>query len=133
MHRGVVTVEGAISVRDAALVMKARTVGGVVVLQQGAPVGILTERDVTFRVVADRLDPDATRVDAIMSKPLATIAPSAGLDEASELMKRLHIKRLVVVKDQQVCGMLTATDIAYAAPGITREFMEGWVKQRWED
>lgn len=133
MARSVVTIDGAASAREAAVAMKARGVGSVVVLAAGAPVGIVTERDLAFRVVADRRDPDATRVDAIMSRPLATIAPSASVEEAAAMMKRLRIKRLVVVHDGAVRGMVSATDIAYAEPDAIRAVLEGWVKQRWQD
>lgn len=132
MQRAVLTIDGGSSVRAAAREMKARGVGSVVVTASGAPVGILTERDVAFRVVADARDPDATRVDAVMSRPLATIAPSASVEEAATLMKQLRIKRLVVVQDGAVRGMVSATDIAYAEPDATRALLDGWVKQRWE-
>lgn len=133
MQRTVLTIDGGATVRDAAIAMKARGVGSIVVTLGGAPTGILTERDLAFRILADRRDPDATRVDAVMSRPLATIAPSASVEEAATMMKRLRIKRLVVVQDGVVRGMVSATDIAYAEPEATRALMEGWVKQRWED
>lgn len=133
MQRSVLTIDGGASARDAAVLMKARGVGSVVVTASGAPIGILTERDLAFRIVADGRDPAGTRVDGVMSKPLATIAPSASIEEAATLMKQLRIKRLVVVLDGQVRGMVSATDIAYAEPEATRALLDGWVKQRWED
>lgn len=132
-HRDVSTIDRAASVRAAARVMVERNVGSVVVTREGAAEGILTEGDVARRVVAIGLDPDATPVHAVMSAPLATIEPSASVETAAEKMRALRLKRLVVVLDQQVRGIVTATDIAYAAPSLSASLVEGWVKARWED
>jgi CBS domain-containing protein len=132
MKRDVLTIDADSTVRQAAIAMKARRVGGVIVTSTGTPVGMLTERDLAFRIIAEGRDPDVTRVREVMSSPLASIEPAASVEDAAALMKRLRIKRLVVVMDGHVRGILTATDIAYAAPDATRSLMEGWVKQRWE-
>lgn len=132
-HRNVATIDREASVREAARLMVGRDVGSVVVTNAGAAEGIVTERDLARRVLAAGLDPDATRVREVMSAPLATIAPSATVEEAAQMMRALRIKRLVVVLGEEVRGIVTATDIAYAAPSLNASLVEGWVKQRWED
>lgn len=132
MRREVVTVPAEASVRDAAVAMKARGVGSVIAVAGGAPVGILTERDLASRVLADRRDPDATRVAEVMSRPLASIAPSASIEEAATLMRQLRIKRLVVLSEGRVRGMISATQIAYAEPDLARALMQGAGEPRWE-
>lgn len=133
MSRGVVVVHPEATARDAAILMRDRHVGSLIVSSGIGAEGIVTEGDLVLRVVAAGLDPAATRVRAVMSAPVATLAPSATLDEAATAMKRLRIKRLVVVLDGHVRGMVTARDIAYASPDATRDLVEGWVKQRWQD
>jgi CBS domain-containing protein len=133
MHRGVVTIAQHRSVREAAQLMRDRRVGCLVALSPGGdPAGIVTERDLAFRVLAEGRDPDATQVSAVMSRPLATIEPSASVEEAAEKMRTLRVKRLVVVMDNQLRGILTVTDIAYAEPALNKSLIEGWVKSRWE-
>lgn len=131
-RRTVVTIPASATVHEAAREMRRAGVGSLVALEGGAPAGILTERDLAFRVLAEGRDPQATRVADVMSRPLATIEPSASIEDAARKMKDLKIKRLVVVLDGQVRGILTTTDIAYAEPQLTRDLVEGWVKQRWE-
>lgn len=133
MRRNVLSIPRGASVAQAAALMRQGGVGCVIVTQGDAPVGILTERDVTYRVVAEGRDPGATRVEEAMTQPLATIAPSASVEEAAERMRALRVKRLVVVMDGIVRGIVTVTDIAYAEPQIHKGLIEGWVKNPWTD
>src|SRR5688500_8938915 len=112
--------------------MRRAGVGAFVARAAGAPAGSVTERDLAFRVLAEGRDPRTTRVADVMSRPLLTIEPSASVEDAARKMKEMRVKRLVVVLDGQVRGILTTTDIAYAEPQLTRDLVEGWVKQRWE-
>lgn len=133
MRRVVVAVSPDASVRDAARLMRDRAVDSLIVSTGDVALGILTERDLAHRVLAAGLDPDATRVRAVMSAPVATVLPTATLEEAATEMKRLRVKRLVVALEGDVLGIVTVRDIAYAAPEATRHLVEGWVKQRWDD
>jgi CBS domain-containing protein len=133
MRRSVLTVPHGASVLDAVRLMRDRGVGCVIATRGGAPAGIMTERDVAFRIVAEGRDPARTRVEDVMSSPLATIEPAASVEQAAEAMRRLRVKRLVVVLGGEVRGIVTVTDIAYAEPELNRDLIEGWVKSRWED
>ena len=132
MRRDIVTVPPEATVREAARVMRDRGVGAVIVARGDAPLGIVTERDLARRVLAAGLDPDATRAAAVMSTPLATIEPAASVEAAAEKMRRLRVKRLVVVLDGLVRGIVSTTDVAYAAPALHKALVDGWVKARWE-
>lgn len=132
MHRPVVTIDAGASVRAAALHMQEMRVGCLVVTRGGLPIGIVTERDVVFRVVAAGLPPDATPITAIASAPIASVTPDTSVDEAADLMKRLKIKRLVVMREGTPRGVISVTDIAYAAPEAARAMMDAWVGPRWE-
>lgn len=132
MHRPVVAVDADASVREGARHMERHRVGCLVLTHGDDVVGIVTERDLVFRVVAAARDPDATRLREVMSAPVATVTPDTSVDDAAGLMKRLRVKRLVVLRDGEACGVISVTDIAYASPEASRGMLEAWVKQRWE-
>jgi len=133
MRKPVATIEPDATLRDAALLMKEKRVGSLVVVHRGKPIGIVTERDLVHRVVADGLDAHATPVKDVMSFPVETIEASADLEQAVALMRQRGYKRLVVMVGDEMRGVVTVTDIAHAKPELTRRFIDGWVKARWED
>ena len=112
MVTNVVTVDVGVNVRKAVERMNNHEIGCLVVLEKGNFAGILTERDVLTRVVAKARNPDKTLVGDVMSKPLIVIGPEASLEEALELMFKKRVKKLTVVKDKELVGLVTMTDIA---------------------
>jgi CBS domain-containing protein len=112
MKTSIVTVEEGVSVSEASLGMYKKGEGCAIVLRQGKPFGIVTERDVTWKVAAKGLDPKNVNVAEIMSTPLVTIDPNADLTEAAKIMKKHKIRRLAVVKQGVLQGVLTANDVA---------------------
>ena len=112
MVMNVVTVDVGVNVMKAVERMNKREIGCLVVLEKGNFVGILTERDVLTRVVAKARNPDKTLVGDVMSKPLIVVGPEASLEEALELMFEKRVKKLTVVKDKKLVGLITMTDIA---------------------
>ena len=132
MHRPIVSAEAATSAREAARTMERSRVGCLVVTRGDDAVGIVTERDLVFRVLAAGRDADATRLADVMSAPIATVTPATSVDEAAALMKQLKVKRLVVLREGEAVGVISVTDIAYASPEVSRAMLAAWVKQRWE-
>jgi len=112
MSREVPTVEEQASVVEAAKTLIKFNIGLLIVLKDGQPVGVVTERDFVERVVAREADPKKLTASEIMSSPLITIDPDEDIIRASELMQKNHIRRLPVVKDGIICGVITARDIA---------------------
>jgi CBS domain-containing protein len=112
MKTSIITVEEGASVAEASLSMYKKREGCAIVLRQGKPFGIVTDRDVTWKVAAKGLDPKSVKVAEIMSTPLITIDPDADLTEAAKMMKKYKIWRVAVVKQGIVHGVLTAADIA---------------------
>jgi CBS domain-containing protein len=112
MRTSIVTVEEGASVAEASLSMYKKEEGFAIVLRQGKPFGIVTERDVTWKVAAKGLDPKNVGIAEIMSTPLITIDPMADLTEAAKIMKKHKIRRLAVVKEGTLRGVLTANDVA---------------------
>lgn len=111
MRTNIVMVEEGVSVAEASLSMYKKGEGCAIVSRQGKPLGIVTERDVTWKVAAKGLDPKSVKVVEIMSKPVITIDPDADLAEAAKIMKKHKIRRLAVVKEGVLHGVLTAADI----------------------
>jgi len=107
MVRDYLVVEEEAYVREVAAEMRSRGQTSAIVARRGEPVGIVTERDILYRLVAEGRDPKATRVSEIMSTPIIAVSPEARLSEAIALMASRQVRRLVVVKDRRVLGVLT--------------------------
>jgi CBS domain-containing protein len=84
-------------------------VGCLVILDKEVPIGIVTERDIVRRVVAKKLPVD-TKISEIMSKSLITIDPDASLKEAARVMSSNKIRRLPVLKENRLVGIVVASD-----------------------
>lgn len=112
MRTSIVTMEEEASVAEAALEMYNKKESCAIVLRQGRPYGIVTDRDVTWKVAAKGLDPKNVKITEIMSTPLITIDADAELSEAAKIMKTHKIWRIVVTRGDKLQGVLTASDIA---------------------
>ena len=109
MTKDVVSIGVDNSVFEAAVLMSSNLVGCLVILENEMPIGIVTERDFVRRVVAKKLPLD-TKVSGIMSKSLVTVDPDASLKEAARLMSTNKIRRLPVVKQNRLVGIVVAAD-----------------------
>ena len=113
MQKSVMVVELNANVRDCAKAMAKKGVSCAVITQQGNTIGIVTERDLVSKVMADALDAKKVLVRDIMSTPLITISPESTLTGAAELMAKYQIRRLVVVDSTgALAGIVTTGDIA---------------------
>ena len=120
MVREVVTINGDYSVRNAAEIMNKFEIGSLIVVNEGKTVGIMTERDVLKRVVAESRDARKTKVKDVMTSPLIVTAPKIELEEAVKLMFQMKIKKLPVVDGKRLVGLLSLTDVARFHPQMTR-------------
>jgi len=94
--------------------MKKRKVGSIIIInedEQNYPIGIITERDIVRRVISDNKDPKYTKANEIMSKPLITIETKTFVYNVCVKMVKNKIRRLPVVKDKTLSGIVTITDI----------------------
>ena len=93
--------------------MRNRGIGSVVVVKDGFPVGVVTERDLVHRVLAEGRDPDKCDADQICTKPVVAISIYSDVDMAVDMMNEYGIRRLVVVDEKdRIVGILTTDDIA---------------------
>ena len=112
MTRSVVTAAPHTPVREVAEIMRERNVGAVILCgPDGTPVGFITDRDVAVSVVADGCDAAGAAGDHA-SSPVVTGAPEMDLREAATLMARFGIRRLPVLEDGRLAGIVTLDDIA---------------------
>jgi len=110
MTRWVATVEPKRTVREAATIMAKANTGSLIIMDKMRPVGIVTEGDIS-RALAKGADPDKVPVRKIMSKKLVTVSPDLRVEEAAKLMAEKEIKKLPVLEDRGVVGIVTQTDI----------------------
>jgi CBS domain-containing protein len=105
------------TVREAARLMEEEDVGSLPVVDEGDRlIGIVTDRDIAVRVVGRGLDADTTRVGDVASRDLVVLTPDHDLDEALQVMAQEQVRRMpIVVRENQLVGMLAQADIAHAA------------------
>ena len=100
------------TVLDAARIMRDHDIGTVLVSDKNQLVGMLTDRDIVVRAVADKADVSAMKVDQIASKEITALAPEDPIDKAVKLMRSRAIRRFPVVKAGKPVGVLTIGDMA---------------------
>jgi CBS domain-containing protein len=107
------TIEPNKSVADAARIMKQEDAGVVPVTENGRLTGMVTDRDIAIRVVAEGKDPQSTPVREVASQNLVTVDPQQDLDEALRLMAKHQVRRLPVVEeDGRLVGAVAQADVA---------------------
>jgi len=116
MVREVITLDENSTVREAAEIMNKFAIGSLIIVSKGKAVGIITERDILRRVVAEAKDAESTRVKEIMTTPLVVVEPNLDLEEAAKLMFQMKIKKLPVVDGKKLVGLVSLTDIARFQP-----------------
>jgi CBS domain-containing protein len=98
---------------EAARRMRAANVGAIIVEDNGRPCGIVTDRDIAVRAIADGRDPQSTSLAEISSKDLTAVSPEDDLDRAIQLMREKAIRRVLVVDGRnQAVGILSLGDLA---------------------
>lgn len=115
MTESVVTAPEAATVREIAELMRERNVGSVVLVDAaGDPAGFITDRDLTVSVLAGGGEPSA-RVRDHASTPVIATSPAASVQEAAELMIGHGVRRLAVLEDERLSGIVTLDDLAVRA------------------
>ena len=111
MSSDVRTCEPDATVVDVARVMAKEDVGPIPVVDGGRLVGIVTDRDLVVRVLAEGKDPKTTKVGEVASRKLVTVSPDQDLDQALKLLAKNQVRRLPVVEGDRVVGIVAQADI----------------------
>ena len=115
-----IVVEENISLRNAAKIMSEKAIGSLIVVKGEKIAGIITERDILKNV--NQLN---SKLSQTMSKNVITISPKKSIDEAASLMSESKIKRLPVVDNGEIVGIITATDIIVHSDALNEDFLIG--------
>ncbi len=118
MTPNVLTAIRSTNVAKAAKMMAELDVGSIVIVEEKKPVGILTERDLLMKVVSEDIKPSTVRVGKIMSAPILTISPDKDIVEAARIMAKNKIRRIPVVENGKLIGIITSSDIALISPEL---------------
>ncbi len=118
MSPDVITVDYLTPVNEAAALMDEHKIGSMVITKDGDPVGLITERDVTEQIVAENITPHDRTVAEIMSYPLHSVKTKENVYAASERMSKEKIRRLLVIDDGDLKGIITECDIVRSAPQL---------------
>jgi len=111
MVSDVVTVEPSTRVVDAAKTMIEENKGPLPVVERGELVGMVTDRDLIGRVLAEGVDPNSVTVNDVATKDLVTAAPDQDVDEARRLLVQHQLDRLLVVEGDRLVGIISEADI----------------------
>ena len=112
MTQNVVTLPRTAPLRDAARRMKDSDIGDVIVMNDSTMCGVVTDRDIDVRAIAEGKDPDSVQLDEICSHEVVSVGPDDSVDRAVQLMRERAIRRLPVVEGGAPVGIISIGDLA---------------------
>ena len=118
MTKKPVTVSPDSSIHETALKMKKEHLGSVLVEEKGKLIGILSEQDLVYKIIAQNKNPKKTPVRDIMIKDVISINPDKDITDAMLKMSKLNVRRLPVIEDDKLVGVLTLKDILKVEPQL---------------
>ena len=121
MTRQVIVIDPDRTIADAAKRMAAKRIGGLVVVEHGRPIGLLTDRDILWNVTAKGKNPSKVLVRDVMTSPVATVSPLTTLRAAARVMLEQKTRWIVVTRLENVEGIVTASD-------LTQGFLEAFAR-----
>jgi CBS domain-containing protein len=116
MSKDVKVVRPDTTMKEVVATMNKFGIGSIIVVQGERPVGIITERDILRRQVEPCLAPETLTAKHVMTSPLVTINEEASIEEAARLMAKKKAKRLPVMNNGKLVGILSYTDIVFTVP-----------------
>lgn len=117
MTKNPVSLSSDSSVVDAAKAMRDHQIGSVVVMERDRPCGIVTDRDIAVRAVATGSDAKSTKLADICSHDLAMVRPDQSVEDAIQMMKSHDVKRVVVMTDSHLDGIVSLGDLTARGEG----------------
>ncbi|NED96922.1 CBS domain-containing protein [Phytoactinopolyspora alkaliphila] len=112
MTPGPITVDTEVSVQQVAQTMRDQGIGDVIVTDSTGVCGLVTDRDIVIRGLAEGGDPSSMRVGELCSRDLVTVNADDNIDEAVRVMREHAVRRLPVVQDRELVGVVSIGDLA---------------------
>ncbi len=126
MTSDVAAISTSATVKEAADVMASRDISCLVAMDNNVVAGIFTERDLLKRVIALKHNPSKTILKNVISSPVVSVPSNYSIPSASKMMEKMKIRRLLVMDDQNLMGVVTQTDILKAIKGRLQEEEENY-------
>ena len=111
IQKKVITIEKTKKAQDAAIILKDKEISFLVVVNDNKPIGIVSERDIVRKIVADNKESQSTPLETIMSNNFKWVEPNASIESAVQKMLNNNIRRLVVLENDELAGVITQTDL----------------------
>ena len=118
MSVNVITIPPNSPISEVAVLMRDMDIGAIIVVDRERPVGAVTEADIVRRVVASDMNPKEIAASEVMSSPLIHVTPDTPLTEAMRVMARGNIRRVAVLKQDSLAGIITSRDILRWSPEL---------------
>ena len=111
MQKNVITIELEKTAQYASTILKENDISFLVVVEDSKPVGIVSERDIVRKIVAENKEASKIQLESIMSKKFKWVEPNSSIESAVQKMLNNNIRRLVVLEDENLVGVITQTDL----------------------
>ena len=118
MSVNVVTMLPDATVFEVASLMTKMDIGSIIIIDKDRPLGIITEADIVRRVITAKRDPQTTAAREVMSSPIVHVEPGTGLTEAMRVMAKSNIRRVAVLKNDSLAGIITSRDLLRWSPEL---------------
>ncbi|MCL4447001.1 MAG: CBS domain-containing protein [Thermoplasmatales archaeon] len=118
MSRNPIKVKSSLTVEEGAKIMAQKGISSLLVEDQGQIVGIVTERDIVTKIAANGMSSSEKKLSDVMSSPLIHVEGGMPLETAAEMMWKKRIRRLPVMINNEIVGILTENDIVRISPGL---------------
>ncbi len=118
MAVNVVTMPPDATVLEVSKSMAEMDIGSIIIIDKDRPVGIITESDIVRRVIAEEKDAKKTTASDIMTSPIIHVEPGTGLTDAMRVMAKSNIRRVAVLKNNSLAGIITSRDILRWSPEL---------------
>ena len=112
MEKNVITIENDKTAQDAAKIIAEKDISFLVIMNEGKPQGVLSESDFVRKVAAEDKKASETKISEIMSYKFRSVGPNTTIEDAIQKMLNNNIRRLLILDDEKLVGVITQTDLA---------------------
>ena len=112
MEKNVITIDYTKNALDASVILKEKEISFLVILKEGKPEGIVSERDIVRKIAAEDIKSSQVQLEEIMSKNFKWVEPETEVEHAVQKMLNNNIRRLIVLEDEKLVGVITQTNLA---------------------